>query len=67
MSTAAEIAAIVEMERASEEAERANAQTPTADDDDEPDELALEVEQNIEQFEAVVTLFRRLHNKEPAK
>ena len=56
------IAAIVNMERASEEAELAKAQAPVQDDDD-LDPLELLVEQNAEQFEALVELHRRLHNK----
>lgn len=56
------IVSIVEMERASEEAEIAKAQAPVQDDDD-LDPLELLVEQNAEQFEALVELHRRLHNK----
>jgi hypothetical protein len=47
------ISAIVGMEAASEAAEEAEAQRPPSDDD-EPDELALLVEQNLEHFEALV-------------
>jgi hypothetical protein len=47
------ISAIVAMEAASEAAELAEAQRPPSDDD-EPDELALLVEQNLEHFEALV-------------
>jgi hypothetical protein len=54
------ITAIVDMERTSEEAELAEAQKPPADGD-EPDELALLVEQNLEHFEALVAFYRRLH------
>jgi hypothetical protein len=49
------ISAIVAMEAAGEAAEEAEAQRPPSDaDDDEPDELALLVEQNLEHFEALV-------------
>jgi hypothetical protein len=47
------INAIVAMEAASEAAELAEAQRPPSDDD-EPDELALLVEQNLEHFEALI-------------
>jgi hypothetical protein len=47
------INAIVAMEAASEAAELAEAQRPPSDDD-EPDGLALLVEQNLEHFEALI-------------
>jgi hypothetical protein len=50
------ISAIVGMEAASEAAEEAEAQRPPSDDD-EPDELALLVEQNLEHFEALVEMY----------
>jgi hypothetical protein len=49
------IASIVAMERASEAAEDAEAHRPPSDDD-EPDELALWVEQHLEEFEALVVM-----------
>jgi hypothetical protein len=49
------IASILAMERASEAAEEAEVQRPSSDDD-EPDELALLVEQNLEHFEALVEM-----------
>jgi gamma-glutamyl:cysteine ligase YbdK (ATP-grasp superfamily) len=50
------ISAIVGMEAASEAAEEAEAQRPPSDDD-EPDELALLIEQNLEHFEALVEMY----------
>jgi gamma-glutamyl:cysteine ligase YbdK (ATP-grasp superfamily) len=47
------INAIVAMEAASEAAELAEAQRPPSDDD-EPDELSLLVEKNLEHFEALI-------------
>jgi hypothetical protein len=49
------IASILAMEAASEAAELAETQKPPSDDD-EPDELALWVEQHLEEFEALVVM-----------